>query len=73
MLGKLAELGYSNEDNEVLASPNDDFNIKYGGLPDTMLAEIAAALKAEFHADFLRSKDFGDTNRQVFINLPKGR
>ena len=73
VLGKLAELGYSNEDNEVLASPNDDFNIKYGGLPDTMLAEIAGALKAEFHADFLRSKDFGETNRQVFINLPKER
>jgi hypothetical protein len=70
-LRKLAELGYSNEDNEVLSGPNDDFNIKYGGLPEAMLDEIAGALETAFHAEFQRSEDFGETSRQVFINLPK--
>jgi hypothetical protein len=71
VLEQLAELGYSNEDNEVLSGPNDDFSIKYGGLPETMLDEIAGALEAALDAQFRRSEDFGETSRQVFVNLPK--
>jgi hypothetical protein len=71
VLSELSDLGYNNEENEVLSGPNDDFNLKYGGLPETMLDEIAGSLEAKFKTEFRRSKDFGDTNQQVFINLPK--
>jgi len=71
VLEQLAELGYSNEDNEVLSGSNGDFNIKYGGLPGTMLDEIAGSLEARFKTEFQRSEAFGETSRQVFVNLPK--
>ena len=71
VLSELSDLGYDNDENEVLSGPNDDFNLKYGGLPEAMLDEIAGSLEAEFGTEFRRSKDFDETNRQVFINLPK--
>jgi hypothetical protein len=70
VLEQLAELGYSNEDNEVLAGPNAGLNIKYGGLPEAMLDEIAGALETRLGAEVERLKEFGEANRQVFVNLP---
>jgi hypothetical protein len=73
VLAKLADLGYDNEENEVLSGPNDGFNIKYGGLPADMLDEVATGLEGLLDVKFERLKEFGDTNRQVFINLPNKR
>jgi hypothetical protein len=73
VLELLSGLGYDNEDNEALTGPNDDFNIKYGGLPEPMLEEITKALATEFKTEFRRSEEFGKTSRQVFINLPAAK
>lgn len=73
LLRKLKTLGYENEGNEVIAGPNDDFNIKYGDLPDAMLEELAGLLEKEYGTGFRRSDEFDKTSRQVFINLPVRR
>jgi hypothetical protein len=70
VLSDLSELGYTNDENEVLTGPNDDHNIKYGGLPEAMLEELAGYLDKKFETGFRRSDEFSSTSRQVFINLP---
>jgi hypothetical protein len=71
LLRQLARFGYTNDGNEVLAGPNDDFNVKYGALPDALLDELAGAIENEFKSEFRRSGEFDKTSRQVFINLPR--
>ncbi len=63
-------LGYTNEDNEVLEGPNDDFNVKYGALPAEFLAEIVEALEEKLDEDFAEYDYFDDDDRDVFINIP---
>ncbi len=70
VLDLLAGLGYSNEDNEVLDGPNDDYNVKYGALPVDFLEEIAGALEQRFDTEFERLDWFEPDDRDVFINIP---
>jgi hypothetical protein len=71
LLRKLADLGYTNDANEVLSGPNEKFNVKYGGLPEEMLGEIAGLVEKEFKTDVERVEEFGKSSDQVFINIPK--
>lgn len=69
-LARLAGLGYTHDENEVLSGPNDDFNIKYGGLPEELAAELAGLVEAEFGTRPETRREFDRTSDQVFINLP---
>ena len=70
LLARLAELGYSNDESEVIVGPNEDANIKYGAMPEDMVEEIGAELDSRFHKQFRRSHEFEPTDKQVFINVP---
>ena len=70
LLARLAALGYSSDENEVLSGANDTFNIKYGGLPSEMLDELAGLVEKEFKAEVERLEEFARSSRQVFINIP---
>lgn len=70
LLERLAELGYSNDESEIIVGPNEDANIKYGAMPEDMVEEIAAELTSRFHKQFRRSHEFEPTDKQVFINIP---
>ncbi|MBN2538339.1 hypothetical protein JXB37_08705 [candidate division WOR-3 bacterium] len=70
VLEALAELGYTNEENEVLGTPNDEFNVKYGGLPDEFLEEIAGWLEQRFDKEFDRQDIWDESDNDVFINIP---
>lgn len=70
VLAALAELGYTNEDNEVLESPNDEFNVKYGGLPQEFLDEIVGWLEDRFGQEFDRQDIWDENDNDVFINIP---
>jgi hypothetical protein len=70
VLDLVVELGYTNEDNEVLEGPNDDFNVKYGALPAEFLAEIVEALEVRLGEDLAEYDYFDDNDRDVFINIP---
>jgi hypothetical protein len=73
LLRKLAELGYSNDANEVLSEPNDEPNVKYGALPEAMLEEIARLVEEESGASPELLQEFGRSSPQVFINIPAPR
>lgn len=72
-LARLARLGYTHDENEVLTEPNDDFNIKYGGLPEEFVEELAGQVEAEFGIRPATRREFDRTSDQVFINLPARR
>jgi hypothetical protein len=70
LLARLAELGYSSEESEVIVGPNDDCNIKYGALPEDMVEEVAGELESLFNKQFRRSHEFEPDDHDVFINVP---
>jgi hypothetical protein len=72
-LARLERLGYTHDENEVLTEPNDDFNIKYGGLPEELVEELAGQVEAEFGTRPTTRREFDRTSDQVFINLPARR
>ena len=71
VLEELEELGYTNEDNEVLEGPNDEYNIKYGALTEEFVEEIAGLLEERFGEEFELMDIWEDTDRDVFINIPE--
>jgi hypothetical protein len=66
----LADLGYSNPQNEVLTVPGESYVIKYGACPEDLLGEMAAALARRFGHDFLKVREFGNDQRKVFVQIP---
>ena len=70
VLDLLYDLGYTNRDNEVLDTPNEDYNVKYGALPAEFVAEIAGALETRFGVEFEQLDWFESDDRDVFINIP---
>ncbi len=70
LLDRLERAGYTNDANQVLSVPNDDLNIKYGALPDSMLAEIADLVQDLVGAEPALLPELGQTRTEVFINLP---
>ncbi|MEO0077754.1 MAG: hypothetical protein ABIK86_01970 [candidate division WOR-3 bacterium] len=73
LLARLAELGYTNDANDVQPDPNDELNIKYGALPEELVAEISALIKEEFGAEPELRPELGRSSTEVFINLPARR
>jgi len=70
LLDRLERAGYTNGANQVLPEPNDELNVKYGALPDAMLAEIAGLVQDEVGAEPELLPELGRTGTDVFINLP---
>jgi SOS response regulatory protein OraA/RecX len=66
----LAELGFTNRRNEVLADPNASYSISYGACPKAYIDEIEASLEKRFKRDFQRLQEFGDDQRRIFIHIP---
>jgi hypothetical protein len=72
-LERLGRLGYTHDENEVLDGPNEDFNIKYGGLPEEFVEELAVQVESVFGTRPRTRREFDRTSDQVFINLPARR
>lgn len=70
VLAAIEELGYTHPENEVLDTPNDEFNIKWGGAPDEVVDEIRALVEPVVHQELFPRHLFGPEDHDVFINLP---
>jgi hypothetical protein len=71
-LDRLRTLGYNHPGNEVLDDPNDNNNIKWGGAPFELIAELLSEVKREYNRDLRLSQEFEWADTDVFINLPLG-
>ncbi len=70
VLAAIAALGYTNPENEVLDSPNDEYNIKWGGAPEEMLQELTGIVEPMIHQELFPRHLFGPEDHDIFINLP---
>lgn len=75
VLGLIQEAGYTNPQNYVHSSPNDDFNIKWGegGASGEAVAELSAIVEHATGQRLTRNPIFEPGDRDVFINLPLAR
>ena len=74
ILGLLRQAGYTNPDNYVHPTPNDDFNIKWGdgGPSQEVVAEVAAIVEQQVDRPLARKPVFEPGDRDIFVNLPLG-
>jgi len=70
MLGLLRSAGYTNPGNYVHPTPNEDFNIKWGGASEEAVDELAAIAEAEVGQRLERLHMFEAGDLDVFLNLP---
>jgi hypothetical protein len=70
VLGLLRIAGYTNEGNYVHPTPNDRFNIKWGGASKEAVDELAAIAAAAVSHRLERLPIFEPGDKDVFLNLP---
>jgi hypothetical protein len=72
LLELIRERGYTHQEGEVLANPNDEFNIKWGGAPLAMVQELATLVKQAYGHELRMLQVFEPGDTDIFINMPLG-
>jgi hypothetical protein len=70
ILGVIRAAGFANSDSYVTDEPNDDANIKYGAADPADVAKMRKLATALYGSSIKESNEFGETDKDVFINLP---
>ncbi|MCB9786905.1 MAG: hypothetical protein H6744_09450 [Deltaproteobacteria bacterium] len=72
LLAAIRERGYTHTEGEVMGNPNEEFNIKWGGAPISMVHELAAMVKERYGHELRLLQIFEPGDNDIFINLPLG-
>lgn len=70
VLAAIEAMGYTHPENEVLDTPNDEYNIKWGGAPEDVIDEIQGIVEPMVHQELFPRHIFGPEDHDIFINLP---
>ena len=70
VLAAIEAMGYTHPENEVLDTPNDEYNIKWGGAPEEAVDELRGIVEPMIHQELFPRHIFGPEDHDIFINLP---
>lgn len=70
VLAAIEAMGYTHPENEVLDTPNDEYNIKWGGAPEEVVEELQGIVEPMIHQELFPRHIFGPEDHDIFINLP---
>jgi hypothetical protein len=70
VLAAIEAEGYTNPGNQILDTPNEQFNIKWGGAPEHLVEHVAGIARRMVGHDLVRLKIFGPDDADIFLNLP---
>ncbi len=70
MMAAIEDRGYSNPGNQILDTPNNEFNIKWGAAPNEMVDELCALVEESLGHELVRYEMFAPDDHDIFLNLP---